>query len=162
MILTSFIDSNQALELNDCLNQIRHLENQANGELARFTLLSRLNKMPKCVDVIRNKCLSITGHCLREPMLQDFVIRILPNGFVNIHTDTSRDGYKHIRFNILLQKPLNGGNIIFDGKQIQQNVGDCFVLDASIQHGVSKVRGNISYRSIVFGFLIPNEQKLTY
>jgi hypothetical protein len=162
MILTSFINNSQILELNDCLNQIRHLEIQANGELARFTLLSRLNEMPNCVNAIRNKCLAITGHCLREPMLQDFVIRILPNGFVNIHTDASRDGYKHIRFNILLQKPLDGGNIIFDGKQIEQNVGDCFVLDASINHGVSKVRGNVSYRSIVFGFLIPNEQALVY
>lgn len=162
MILTSFIDNKQISELNDCLNKIRHLESQANGELARFTLLSRLNELPICVNDIRNKCLSITGHCLREPMFQDFLIRILPNGFVNIHTDSSRDGYKHIRFNILLQKPLDGGNIIFDRQKIEQNVGDCFVLDASIEHGVSKVRGNISYRSIVFGFLIPNEQALIY
>lgn len=95
-------------------------------------------------------------------MLQDFLIRILPNGFVNIHTDSSRDGYKHIRFNILLQKPLNGGQIVFNGEKIEQKIGDCFVLDASIEHGVSRVLGNVSYRSITFGFLLPKEKKLNY
>jgi hypothetical protein len=162
MLLTSFINENETTQLNDWLKHIKHFKRNANGELASFSLLSDLNNVPSVVDVVRNKCLRITGRCLREPVFQDFINEILPSGYVNNHTDATRDGYKHIRFNILLQKPLSGGNIIFNGKQIQQNVGDCFVLNTSYEHGVSKVNDRVSYRSIVFGFLIPNEQQLTY
>lgn len=162
MNLTSFINNNEIDQLNDWSKRIINLHKNANGELARFSLLSELNQLPICINEIRKKCLLITGNCLREPILQDFLIRILPNGFVNIHTDPSRIGYKHIRFNILLQKPLNGGNIIYNQQKIEQNIGDCFVIDTSIPHGVSKVIGNVSYRSIVFGFLVPNEKIIAY
>lgn len=158
MLLKSFISKQQHFDLIRWVNLIESLPIEANGKYCTFETLRKLKNIPKCVNDIRKKCLDITKDCLFEPILEDFVNEVKPNGFVSIHTDPTKKGYKHIRFNILLQKPSSGGSIVVDGNKINMNETDCFILDTSKQHGISIVYGDISYKSIVFGFLVPDEQ----
>lgn len=156
MLLKSFINDNELKELLNWINTVS-FNIDAVGQYAKFTFIEDLINVPQCVNDIKKRCLNITGKAFHEPVYKDFVNEILPNGYVNLHTDPCPKGFKHLRFNILLQKPEINGNIIHNNKKIILNIKDCFILDTNYLHGLSKVDGNTSYKSIVFGFLIKDE-----
>jgi hypothetical protein len=153
MLLKSFINDKELIELLNWFDNI-NLKQEANGKNVYINIINEFPNIPKCINDIRKKCLDITGKAFQEPLYKDFVMKITLDGYVNLHTDPSRDGYKHLRFNVLLQKPELNGNIIYKDENINMEAKDCFVIDSSLFHGISKVDGNKSYKSIVFGFLV--------
>jgi hypothetical protein len=158
MLQKSFISDSERIELLNWVSSISNLTNEANGKFCTYEKIKDLNSIPTCVNSIRKKCMSITGLCYVEPIYEDFIVVVKPNGFVKKHTDPTVRGHKHIRFNILVKKPQQGGNLIVDDVKISFEEGDCYILDTSKVHGISVVYGDISYNSIVFGFLVPNKQ----
>ena len=157
MLVKSFISHDEKIEILNWIDSIEFLSLESIGRNGRFDKLSNLKHIPKCINAIRKRCIDIIGDCMFEPLLEDFVNEIKPDGYVWIHTDPTKEGYKHIRFNILIQKPDLGGHIYFDGEKLNMDESDCFILDTSKEHGLSMVYGKTSYKSIVFGFLVPYE-----
>jgi hypothetical protein len=137
-----------------------NLANECNGKFARlstFGIKEEIDNVPLCINVIRKRCIDLIGDCLIEPYHKDFYIEVQSGGNINQHTDTEYPNYRHIRCNILIQKPEIGGVIVENNKQIDMEDGDMFILKTWINHEITEIKGNKSYKSIVFGFLVPVE-----
>jgi hypothetical protein len=64
-----------------------------------------------------------------------------------------------IHFNIISQKPLNGGITIIENKKYDINSGDLLIYNVSkYKHFVTKVCGNIPRVLYVFGFCLTNQK----
>jgi len=153
MLVKSFIDKQIANELLAWTNTQNLYCNESNGQYGFYTFLNDLNKHPVCINEIRKKCQDLIGGIYQEPIYKDFVNEVFVDGFVYEHTDKTVKSYKHFRCNIMLQKPKQGGKLVFNKQLIDLEVGDMFVVDTSIMHAVSIVKGDLSYKTIVFGFL---------
>jgi hypothetical protein len=81
---------------------------------------------------------------VEEHMFGNFVGVNSHGGNVHQHTDPRHDnGYYHIRFNFLLQKPIIGGNPIINGIEYQLTEGQSWINYASEwMHGSTPVDGN--------------------
>lgn len=94
-----------------------------------------------------------------EPLDRNFTaIHYLDGACTHMHKDVAPDGYVHVRCNVLLEKPLKGGHPIIDGKAIDVDVNDLWILFASLEkHGSIKISGGkrIIYS---FGALVDIEQ----
>jgi hypothetical protein len=111
-----------------------------------------------------------------HPMTQDAfeqfgLIRLLPEpkfgiftgnhyldgAHTHTHMDSAKEGYVHVRCNVMLKKPLEGGNPVLDGKEIEVNENDLWVCFASMEmHGSTPIKGG--ERIIMsFGALVPQQ-----
>jgi hypothetical protein len=78
------------------------------------------------------------------------------------HVDTTNpyfiDTKLHCRFNILIQQPEEGGNPIIDGREIDINENEPWMVQAGLYyHGSSKVVGDRTRILCSFGHYIPIE-----
>lgn len=153
MLVKSFIDNHTVKVLINWIDTQNIYLHESIGNVGFYSLLGELNNHPKIINEIRTKCQNLVKGVYQEPIIKDFVNEVFIDGFVHRHTDPTVKGYKHLRCNIMLQKPTTGGQIIFNGKAIELEVGDMYVVDTSILHSVSEVKGNNTYKTIVFGFL---------
>jgi hypothetical protein len=156
MLVKKFIDDVTVQELFNWTNNQKLGQNKTNGHLSFLYYLENLNNYPLCLNKVREKCKKLIDGIYQEPIHKDFILEIFENGYVNEHTDLTTGNYKHLRCNILLQKPEKGGKLIFNKNVVDLDVGDMYIVDTSILHAVSKVQGNKDYKSIVFGFLCKN------
>jgi hypothetical protein len=105
---------------------------------------------------IRNKVLNLVDiNSKKELGIGDFVTEIETGGWCGAHIDATCEGHRHMRGNILIEKPEHGGYIVFEGKQIIMDEGDLCIMDPSTLHGVSTVTGDKMYKLISFGFSVP-------
>ena len=154
MLVKSFIDNDTINELLNWSNTQNIYQNVSNGKQGYYSRLEQLSNIPKIVNDLRNKCRVLVSGIYQEPIYKDFVNEIFPTGYVSNHKDGCfTQGYKHLRCNILLQKPEIGGCINIEGNDILMNVGDLCVVDTHKIHGINIINGNISFKSISFGFL---------
>jgi hypothetical protein len=153
MLVKSFIDKNTVQELLIWTDTQNLQQNCVNGNLSFYTFLKDLNNFPSSINEVRKKCQNLVGGVYQEPVYKDMIVEIFEGGYINEHTDPTVEGYKHLRCNILLQKPEEGGNIVINKNPIALDVGDMYVVDTSILHAVTTVKGSVIYRGITFGFL---------
>jgi hypothetical protein len=153
MLVKSFINKQTANELLAWANTQNLYRNQSIGQYGFYTFLNNLDNHPVCLNEIRKKCQDLIGGIYQEPIYKDFVNEVFVDGFVYEHTDPTVKGYKHLRCNIMLQKPKQGGKLVFNKQPVDLEIGDMFVVNTSIMHAVSIVKGDLSYKTIVFGFL---------
>jgi hypothetical protein len=156
MLIKSFIDKKTVQELLNWTNTQNLQQNLCNGNLSFYVFLKDLNNFPLSINEIKKKCKILVGGIYQEPIYKDIIVEIFQNGYINEHIDLTVKGYKHLRCNILLQKPENGGEIFVNKKQVFLDVGDLHIIDTSIFHSVSIVKGLTSFKIISFGFLVPN------
>lgn len=153
MLVQSFIDNAQIAELLAWGATQNVYQNDSVGQHGFFSRLDQLSNHPKCINAVRAKCLALVNGVYQEPVFKDFMNEVFPTGFVTEHTDPCPSGFRHLRCNIMLQKPERGGVIHIGGEPMNLEVGDMLVVDTSVPHYVSRVEGNTSYKTIVFGFL---------
>lgn len=91
------------------------------------------------------------------------------NGVVVSYTTNGGDTYEHIdpkegflevlRCNVLTKKPIEGGILFIDGKQIELNVGDlhCY-LPSTVKHYVTKTLGDTPRILWMFGYQCARER----
>jgi len=97
-------------------------------------------------------------HCL-EPTLKNFIgNNYLDGASVQEHTDTAPNGFVHTRCNLMLKKPLKGGNPVLDGEEIQVNQNDLWLCLASLEkHRTTPIEGG-ERLIFSFGALVPIDQ----
>jgi hypothetical protein len=67
-----------------------------------------------------------------EPIFQNFTgHHYLDGAFTHEHTDVSPKGYDHVRCNLLIKKPVIGGNPVIDNEEINIDVNDLWICIAS-------------------------------
>jgi len=155
MIIKDFITDSQLAELLIWTNFI------VDNNEPNFVEIQTIPNAPVWLDELRAKCADVSEAGLYLPsLIPDFVLSVPLNIGIGKHVDggstISADGilgdYKHIRFVILLQKPDIGGKLWADGELVSYKEKDCFILDTSLEHELTKVEGSKRYLSLVFGF----------
>ena len=94
-----------------------------------------------------------------EPIFKNFIGNHFVDGTaVQEHVDPAPNGFVHTRCNLMLKKPLKGGNPILDGEEIQVNENDLWLCLASLEkHYTTPIEGG---ERLVFSFgaLVPIDQ----
>jgi hypothetical protein len=97
-------------------------------------------------------------HCL-EPIFKNFIGNHFKDGAtVHEHTDEAPEGFVHTRCNLMLKKPIKGGNPILDGEEIKIDKNDLWLCLASLEkHYTTPIEGG---ERLIFSFggLVPIEQ----
>jgi hypothetical protein len=94
-----------------------------------------------------------------EPMFKNLTGNHFQDGaFVHPHTDPAPEGLVHTRCNLMLRKPVKGGNPIIDSEELDINEGDLWLCLASMElHSSTPIKGG---ERLIFSFggLVPIEQ----
>lgn len=91
-----------------------------------------------------------------EPMFQNFIgNHFLDGAHTHQHKDYAPEGYAHVRANWMLKKPEFGGNPIIDGEELQVNVGDLWLVIASMESHASTPISGGERLIYSFGALVP-------
>lgn len=91
-------------------------------------------------------------------ILGDFIGHVSNGGFVHHHKDPSMDGFDHVRFNLFLSVPKEGGYPIYDGVTIPVEVGDYVRCNSGLEYHESQVVvGDIPRITISYGILLKSE-----
>jgi hypothetical protein len=100
----------------------------------------------------------LTPVCV-EPLLKNVTGNHFQDGaFVQPHTDPAPDGMVHTRCNLMIRKPIKGGNPVLDGEEIEVEEGDLWLCIASMElHSSTPIMGG---ERLIFSFggLVPVEQ----
>ena len=94
-----------------------------------------------------------------EPIFKNFIGNHFADGAaVQGHTDPSPEGLVHTRCNLMLKKPLKGGNPVIDEEELEINKNDLWLCLASLEkHYTTPIEGG---ERLIFSFggLVPIEQ----
>jgi len=89
-----------------------------------------------------------------ERNLGNLISVIGDSGYIHPHTDTSEDGYKHIRYNLFLSLPFVGGLPIYDMNTIEVKEREYLKCDVSKVHMCQKVKYFKPRVIVSYGFLV--------
>jgi hypothetical protein len=86
-----------------------------------------------------------------EPIFKNFIGNHFEDGAaVHEHTDFAPEGFVHTRCNLMLKKPLEGGNPILDGEEIKVDQNDLWLCLASLEkHYTTPIKGG---ERLIFSF----------
>jgi hypothetical protein len=94
-----------------------------------------------------------------EPIFKNLTGNHFQDGaFVHPHIDRAPEGLVHVRCNLMLRKPAEGGNPVLDGEELNINEGDLWLCLASMElHSSTPIKGG---ERLIFSFggLVPIEQ----
>lgn len=78
----------------------------------------------------------------KEPELGDLLMNHYQNdACTHIHKDPAPKGYVHIRANVMIKKPNEGGDIIIDNETIEVKENDLWLVLASLEnHGSTPIQ----------------------
>jgi len=94
-----------------------------------------------------------------EPRLQNLTANhFLDGAYVHTHKDYAPEGFAHVRCNVMLKKPLVGGNPIVDNTCIQIEENDLWLCLASLEYHASEPIQGGERVLFSFGGLVPIEQ----
>ncbi len=80
------------------------------------------------------------------------------DAFTHIHQDESQEGHIHVRANVMLKKPEEGGDIIIDDNTYQIEVNDLWLVLASMEkHGSTPIK-NGERLLFSFGASVPEKE----
>jgi hypothetical protein len=86
-----------------------------------------------------------------EPLDRNFTaVHYLDGACTHMHKDVAPEGFVHVRCNVLLEKPNKGGHPIIDGKALELEKNDLWILLASLEnHGSIKISGG---KRVIYSF----------
>jgi len=116
------------------------------GNNRRFCNLNNVDlELSKEIKIFSKQCYNSLGinEVIEEHLFGNFIGINTEGGFVHEHKDpVDSNGRWHVRLNFMLQKPLDGGDVIINGTKIYLNEDDSWLNFASIQlHGSTPVKG---------------------
>lgn len=92
--------------------------------------------------------------------LTSFVSVIRKESFVDLHYDSTIDGYDHIRCNVILNNVENSSLFIVNGKKYDLSTGDLVSFPANLlEHGTTIHESEDPRTLLSYGFLISNLYK---
>jgi hypothetical protein len=133
-----------------------HKAFRPNGFGRQYGFLDAENS-PAEVWEIKRKIVEANGlqNAEQEPVFKDFCGYITAGGAIQPHKDSDHNGKQHVRFNVLISKPKQGGVPVQDGKEISVDEGEVWRCDASqVRHWCTPVVGQKPRIVLSYGFLI--------
>jgi hypothetical protein len=105
---------------------------------------------------------NILENYMDEPTYRDYVGCISRGGQIHNHIDDSIIGYDHVRFNLFLSVPVQGGLPIYNGKTMKVDVGDYVRCNSSREyHSCERVMSRIPRIVISYGILL-KQKNMSY
>jgi hypothetical protein len=127
-----------------------------NGRGRQYGILQEHNP-PAEVWEIKRQIVQANGlqSAEQEPVFRDFCGVIFDGGAIHPHTDQDSNGKQHVRFNVMVSKPVRGGVPIQDGVEVVVEEGEVWRCDASrVRHWCTEVVGAKPRIVLSFGFLL--------
>lgn len=127
-----------------------------NGRGRQFGILQDLKAPPEAWEIKRQIVESFgLRDAAQEPVYKDFCGYITDGRAIQPHQDCDHNGKQHVRYNILVSKPIAGGMPVQGGVELEVGEGDVWRCDASrVQHWCTPVVGVKPRIVLSFGFLI--------
>ena len=153
------ITKNERQFMLDWIYRNEHLFNSnPNGLHRKYFIFSNHQQTPKLFFEIKSRITQRENITCwyQEPMYQDYIGWVSNGGFIHNHKDNNVNGMKHIRYNVFLSVPKEGGDPVYNGKRmrfsersyVRCNSGDEF-------HSCEPVIGAKPRIVISYGFLTP-------
>jgi len=99
---------------------------------------------------------NVPADSLQEPVFKDFCGINLEGANVHPHMDTNQGDLNHIRFNVLVSKPLGGGKPIHGEDTLEIEEGGMWQCNAgTTTHSSTPVIGTRPRIVMSYGFLLP-------
>ena len=112
-----------------------------------FLTLPKESNTPSLFFDIKKRILdkeNIKNNYIDDSTYGDYIGYITNGGKIHYHNDPTITGYDHIRFNLFLSVPKNGGFPIYNGVTIPVTVGDYVRCNSSKEyHECEMVEGDI-------------------
>jgi hypothetical protein len=127
-----------------------------NGYGRQYGVLKELNPPPE-VWKIKQEIVNLhkLHNAKQEPCFKDYCGYITDGGAIHKHKDPNEQNLTHTRFNVLVSKPLSGGEPIQGGTVIEVKEGEVWRCDAGkVEHWCNPVVGEKPRIVLSFGFLI--------
>jgi hypothetical protein len=135
--------------------QESHTAFRPNGFGRQYGVLQELTP-PDAVWEIKQQIVEAYGlhDAEQEPMFKDFCGVITDGGAIHPHQDQDANGKQHVRFNVMVSKPLAGGMPVQDRTEMAVDEGDVWRCDASrVRHWCTPVQGAKPRIVLSYGFL---------
>jgi len=98
---------------------------------------------------------NVPTDAIQEPIFKDFCGINLEGAFVHPHMDTNQGNLKHIRFNVMVSKPFEGGHPIHGGEILNIEEGGMWQCNAgSVIHSSAPAVGMRPRIVMSYGFLL--------
>jgi hypothetical protein len=133
-----------------------HGKFKSNGFGRQYGVLQELNP-PKEVWEIKKQVINLYGlsNAKQEPIFKDYCGYITEGGAIHKHIDGNEGKLIHTRFNVMISKPLAGGEPVQESNIINVQEGDIWRCDAGkVLHWCTPVVGNKPRIVLSFGFLL--------
>ena len=118
-------------------------------------------KVPKLFSIVKTRILSkenITKNDINDSPYGDYIGYIENEGKVHPHKDPTINEYDHIRFNLFISVPEEGGFPIYNGETISVKVGDYVRCNSSKYiHECQPVIGNVPRIVVSYGIFLKKE-----
>jgi hypothetical protein len=150
-----FITNSEKQELNDWAN-VNKNRFTPNGFGRQFGIFSNIG-YPKAALAIRKRIIEqfSLGSAIQEPMFKDYCGYITNGGAIHQHKDPNQGKLIHTRFNVMISKPIEGGEPVQAGVVIKVEEGDVWRCDAGlVEHWCNTVIGDKPRIVLSFGFLV--------
>lgn len=127
-----------------------------NGHCRQYGVLQELEPPDEVWEIKRQIVDAYLLHnAEQEPVFRDFCGFITDGGAIHPHQDKDANGKQHVRFNVMVSKPVAGGIPLQDGAELSVAEGDVWRCDASrVQHWCTPVQGSKPRIVLSYGFLI--------
>ena len=116
------------------------------------------------VSSIKNRIITLEkiDEWVTEPNFEDGIGINKAGGNIHLHSDPNLEGYTHVRYNVILSYPNEGGHSIYNGKinELKEKmVWRC--VAGKVMHGSTPVIGDKPRVTLSLGFQIKNKIKNT-
>jgi len=127
-----------------------------------FLTLPKESNTPSLFFDIKKRILdkeNIKNNYIDDSTYGDYIGYITNGGKIHYHNDPTITGYDHIRFNLFLSVPKNGGFPIYNGVTIPVTVGDYVRCNSSKEyHECEMVEGDIPRIVISYGIYLKRKK----
>lgn len=133
-----------------------------NGDNRKFYIVGDIkDTCLNLIQKIKNRVIDTENikNWIKEPNYKDYIGINETDGFIHQHTDANINGYAHVRYNIILKYPIEGGHSIYNDTinvLKEKMVWRC--VAGKVKHGSTPVIGEIPRITLSLGFQIKNEE----
>jgi hypothetical protein len=135
-----------------------------NGEGRAFRKVPELSNVPSTYHDVRyriQEAMNLGPDARPEPMFGWYLSIISAGGAIHVHTDPSRPNRRHLRCNLFIQLPEQGGHpIIEDHVQVVRERSLLAFFPSERRHASEPVHGSRWRVVCSFGYLVFNSYEL--
>lgn len=136
----------------------------ANGPSRAFRQIDALPHVDPLWDTVRQRvthAMDVADGAVVEPLIGHYLSIIAGGGAVHRHKDPTPAGTRHLRCNLFLQLPAEGGRPIVLDTPIAIAPRMAFAFYPSeMRHGSERVGGDVPRVLLSFGYTVPADHRL--